>query len=353
MTVATETPWNFAFPHEEREAADRFFEEWHSSLKPHDNFEVYLLRQVAVNAVRIDRCQHQERAIRALHATRAGLCWDEDRRKAAEVLGARLRGSPTVVLHKLAATRQGCDWLIVRWEGLGRVLDANGEWDADQEALALDLLGLANEFREGPTPLDADLEGRRRLVRDEVDRLHALNARAMEELDGREREMAILGFGPDLDGQLAAVRRFERLCSRHLEWARNQLRSYRKGPNPDGSGPGSSRSGSYQIPSPAPPPARKTEEEWREATRALAASRTAAPSPEPAPVPEPTIVEESDEERVARMSPEERREAIRNHPEYQALSPLNRIMTLLTGEVAQPTNRRARRAQKARARRRG
>ena len=53
------------------------------------------------------------------------------------------------------------------------------------------------------------------------------------------------------------------------------------------------------------------------------------------------------------MTTEERQEAIRTHPDYVALSPMDRILTLLTGAVPEraPANRQARRARKARARR--
>ena len=211
LDTPPDSTWDALAPDLEIAAAKGRAEFWNSSLKPHDAFEVYLVDQVAAQSVRIDRCQHQERAVRRLHAKRANLRWDEDRRNAAEALGARLAQNPPLFARKLDGTKQGCEWLIARWEGLGAALAANGDWDAAQSSLALDLLGVPAALRNGPTPLDGDSGARLALVRAEVDRLKSLNARAMAELDDCERELALQGFGPDLDGQLSAIRRFERL----------------------------------------------------------------------------------------------------------------------------------------------
>src|SRR6267378_6097135 len=40
----------------------------------------------------------------------------------------------------MGRSRQGADWLIERWEGLGEALGTNGGWDEPQRRLAFDLL---------------------------------------------------------------------------------------------------------------------------------------------------------------------------------------------------------------------
>ena len=260
MTLDLDNPpdstWDVLPPEQELAAAKGRAAFWNSSLKPYNPHEVHLIDQVAIQSVRVDRCQHQERAIRRLHAKRAKLRWAEDRRNAAEALGAKLAHHPALVARKLDATAQGCDWLIGRWEGLGRALRDDGHWGDPQRKLALDLLGIPAEFRAGKTTAaDGDPATLAELARGEVERLRALKSRAMVELDDDEREMACQGFGPDHDGALAALRRFERSCSRRLEWSRNQLRSYRKNPMPDGSGPDEGKGSYHNRPLPDARPA--------------------------------------------------------------------------------------------------
>ena len=359
-----ETRWDFTLPHEEAEAADRLAAEWESSLRPFDNFECDLLRKIGVHSVRITRCQHHERALRTLHATRARLRWDEDRRTAAEATASRLPKAPSLVVAKLAATKQGCDWLIDRWEGLGRLLASDQNWDKSQESLAMDLLGVAPEFRRGPTPLDGDLDARRGLVRAEVDRLHALNARAMIEMDAAEREMAVQGFGPDHDGQLAEVRRFERSCTRGLEWSRNQLRSYRTSPIRSGmgtltgtaTGTGTGRFAPPPMPTP-PPPASRSGAEDREEQQFRAERQRAALQAMPAPVapPEtldltaavPAAVPETEPAATAEpsqdapLTPLESLRIVMGRPEILEMSPADRARALIRGLGSPPGGRRA------------
>ncbi len=200
---------------------------WAAELKPGSPRETWLVEQVAVESLRIERCQGQEGALRTLLAARASFRWDEDRGLAAEELGATLPKAPALVGRKLTRTRQGCDWMIGRWEGLGRVLDAKGDWDAAQKRLALDLLGTPAELRGGSTEADADLPSKRALIAAQVARLAASKAEALDELDALEHEAAELGMGPDLDRDLILVRRYERACTRRMEWALGQLKKER------------------------------------------------------------------------------------------------------------------------------
>ena len=287
--------WNLVLPQDEgQEASDRA-SQWNSALRPFDAFDVFLVDQIAVNSVRIERCQNQERTARSRNARRAALRWRQDRQLAAEELGAKLPKSPARIAGKLRSSNAGCLWLIGRWEGLGRILEANGDWDQAQRAMVLDLLGTPPDLRAGPSPLDFDLEGRRGLIRAEVELLQAEIATSLAELDEIDREAAEMGFGPDLDGELAAAQRFERTCNRRLEWAREQLRSGRRGPRPDGPGPNPGTDRGDRV-SHAPDwvvsPTHSTEEQFRAAVRAVDArkqtqatqAQTLAPAGPSAPV---------------------------------------------------------------------
>ncbi len=283
----------FLMPAEEARAAVDRAAEWNSSLKPYNAFEVYLVDQMAANSIRIQGCQHQEHGLRSRNAIRAKLRWDEDRGLAAEEMGAKLSRDPARFARRLQATLQGCDWMIDRWSRLGRILEAKGIWNEAQTALALDLLGVPKDLRDEPNPLEGAADDRREVVRVEVQRLECLKSKGLDVLDGHERDAAESGFGPDPDGDLAAIRRFERTCSRRFEWARGQLKAGRHGYPPDG--PTSPWAGPRPDTAPtATAPPRQTEEQLREQARAALApgaecpaAATAAVAPAPAAPPAP------------------------------------------------------------------
>ena len=359
--------------YDEAEAAARLAAEWNSSLKPFDAFEMRLVDDIALQTVRIDHCRQQQRDLRARRALRASKRWEDDRRDEAEALGATLAKSPAMVARQLRRTRQGCDWIIARWNLLLAALNAVGDWNPSQLKLACDLMGVPAEFREAPSPLPAEREGRDELVRREVETIEREKAEVLEDLECAERAHAEQGDGPDEGGELAALLRREQMFACRFEWSKDQLKKGRHA-HPTLNGPGGGRP-PIASPSAAPPPRpRKTEEEWRQVTQARAAIKSAQEAPNPPKESGsqalPTLVlsppqasaaeppgpppEESPEAIVARMTPEERREAIRNHPEFRALSPSGRIAALLTGDPSgRLPNRRERRAEEARRRRSG
>lgn len=353
-------------PGDEASAAIERAGEWESSLRPINVFEVFLVQQAAAHALSLERCQAHGRVLRTLAAKRASCRWDADRRLAAEELGARLAASPAIVARKLGRTRQGCEWLLERWEGLGRALEARGEWTEAEAARALDLLGTPADLRDGPNALDregiADLASQRReVVRAEVARLLRMKAEGLDDLDAHERAAAELGFGPD-DADLARVHRQERSCALRLQWAHGQLKKGRHDYRPDGSSPGRQTT-TTPVPAPAAPRPSppKTEAQYREEARALAARRR--PRPETAPIPTPPqpppepatmpetapILDESEpaapDEALVRQV-----EAILRRETPADRRP-GRLMALLAREGSVIDNRLARRVQAARARR--
>ncbi len=228
---------------------------WTPVLQPQDAYDDWLVEEMVVSSVRIDRCHAHEASLRTRQAARAALCWDVDRECDAEDLGARLTKAPAPVSRQLRRSKQGCAWLIFRWEGLSRILEAKGNWDEAQMRLALDLLGTPKELRDGPSPLDGD---RPALIRDQVAQLTRLRAEALDTLDAIDRADAEVGLAP-VDKAIALARRYEAACHRRLERAQSELQKNRRAASP------------AETPTPTAPPA----------------PPVAAPRPQPLPLPLP------------------------------------------------------------------
>ena len=250
---------------------------WGEWLRPSGEPQTWLVRKVALHSLQMDRCVAHEEAVRALEAERAGLHWEEDRLRAAEELGATLAKNPPLIARRLAATKQGCDWLIARWETLAAELESLGAWDAPHRSHALDLLGVPSEFRNTPAPFDAP-EGGDALthalhaIADEIARLDAFKADALDDLDAEERAAARVGFGPGFSRDLTLLRRYEAACSRRFDASLKRLRdAQRHAPTAERpSEPRVERPAPAQVATPAPPKV-----------------ATPAPAPSPAQVPAP------------------------------------------------------------------
>ena len=158
-------------------------------------------------SVRLRRCWKHDWALRMLAAERADTRWDEDRRLAAEELGARLATNPALIGRRLRRTLQGCQWLRERSEALAALLRAGHDWDEAGRGLALDLLGTPSALREGPTRLDppgsegeALREARLALAESELAALDRLRDESLAGLDESGRLSATLGFAPSSTG---------------------------------------------------------------------------------------------------------------------------------------------------------
>src|SRR4051812_45711066 len=135
--------------------------DWFDALKPQNEFQSWLVDEIAIISLRIDRCERMERRARDVKAMRAELCWEDDRRLDAVRLGGLLSKRPDEVVEELRRTPQGCEWLMTRWAMLAHMADVKGSWTPEQSRMAFDLLGTPTEFREGMKPgASLDLEGR-------------------------------------------------------------------------------------------------------------------------------------------------------------------------------------------------
>jgi hypothetical protein len=210
---------------------------WAAVIQPASPIDSYFVAQFATESVRVELCQREERILLLRRAAWAESGWDEDRRLAAEELGARLGKDPALVVRRLRQTSQGCDWLLQRWQGLNLSLEAGRSWDDDQRRLALDLLGFPAEFRGGPTPADpgpdegpAACIPQLAMVTEQMFELRRLKAEVMDDRDDVERDGATRGILPgdaQTERELALTRRYERACQRRLDEARRLLFSGR------------------------------------------------------------------------------------------------------------------------------
>src|SRR3954449_2002546 len=205
--------------------------DWFDALKPQDEFHSWLVDEVALISIRIDRCERMERRARDVKAMRAELCWADDRRLDAVRLGGLLAKRPDEVVEELRRTPQGCEWLMTRWAMLAHTADVKGSWTAEQSRMAFDLLGTPIEFREGNQPgASLDLDGRviesaedpAAVARREIEALKQ-RREIVEGLDEVNQALAVADLNDEDDPELRRLRRYESALHRRLRWCLAQL----------------------------------------------------------------------------------------------------------------------------------
>ncbi|WZO96258.1 hypothetical protein EP7_003247 [Isosphaeraceae bacterium EP7] len=224
-------------PEDEAQAARERGEQLVSSLRPMNAFELGLVETIAIESVRIDRCRIEERLVRDVRARRAGACWLDERKAEAAKLGKTLAGCPDEVAPKLSTSSAGCDWMLVRWQALGKVLEKTGDWSEPQRSLAMDLMGVSAEVREMDNPLDpsdgdALMSHLRELVESEIDGLLMRREEALDAIDDDLREATSMGLIAVDDPTLVLLRRYETASFRRQRWALDMLHKGRQKPAP-------------------------------------------------------------------------------------------------------------------------
>jgi hypothetical protein len=217
-------------PLQDAEAFARRAEQFNSSLRPMNAFEMNLVETVAAETVRIERCRNEEHLARDFRARRAEHCWADERRADTAQLARALPRKPDVIAPRLASTAPGCDWLLARWDALGLALDNAGEWTEAQTGLALDMLGIPADLREDTlsTPLDppaglALIDHLRDLVAGRIDVLQARKHETLDAIEDEQQEATTLGLLAVDDPTLILLRRYETASFRRLRWAINLL----------------------------------------------------------------------------------------------------------------------------------
>ncbi len=174
----------------------------------------------------IDRAQRIEADLRAAAVWRARTMWHDDRQVEVAHLGATLARDPARVALLLQQTPHGCDWLLERWRGLARVVEAGTLWNDEQSELVFDMLGVPRPIRTGfPTGTTPDDQAR--LARNVLTDLTARHARVVE-ADEVARKLASNDARDTPTVELRQVRRYELGLFRQLRW----LLSTTFGPTP-------------------------------------------------------------------------------------------------------------------------
>jgi len=215
-------------PEDEPAEVNNRFGAWSDELKPFGNFDFWISEQICVESVNIQNLRRHEFVLRHAQVHRARTGWEIDRAFDAAELAAELADQPEMVSLRLRMSAHGAALMIGRWEALAAILRIHGRWDEAQRALALDLLGVPQALRQGPTRLDPK-DGREaaevilEVIAAEVAELSRLKAEELDAQDARERAAAELGFGSVLGPELRAVRRQLSACQRRLEWYKRAL----------------------------------------------------------------------------------------------------------------------------------
>jgi hypothetical protein len=206
--------------------------EFFNTLKPQNHFHGWLVGAIALLTFKIDRAERMDRRVRDKIAIKAELCWDDDKRIEAELLGEQLANRPAVVIEQLRKTPQGCEWLMARWAMLAYVADTkDGKWTPEQEQLAFDLLATPKDFREGHKPgVSLDFRGKivdagtnlAEVARREIDALEERRevVRALDEIN---QSLAQADLYDDTDAELRRLRKYEGSLHSRLRWCVRQL----------------------------------------------------------------------------------------------------------------------------------
>jgi hypothetical protein len=200
-------------------------------LKPQNEYHVWLVGELAVCSVRIDRAERMERCLRERNSLKAELVWDDDARLEAERLGGAIGSRPAEIVEQLRRSPVGCDWLISRWSMLAHAADG-APWTPVQVALAFHLLGTPMEFREGQKPgkilgFNGDVidltEKESDLARREIALLIERREQVLP-LDEVNRALTQVDLLDESNPELKNLRRYEAALHSKFRWALRELR---------------------------------------------------------------------------------------------------------------------------------
>ena len=194
---------------------------WFHTLKPQNELQDWLVDQISIYSLRIDRAERMERRLRDRKSLAAELVWDDDARLAAEVLGAKVAANPAAIVQQLRRSPAGCDWLIGRWEWLERAALAEAGWSSIQAELAAHLLGLPAEFAD-LAGVGTAAEDRVALARRESEALR-VRREAVEPLDEVDRALTEADLFDESHPELRRLRRQESALHTRIRWCLAQF----------------------------------------------------------------------------------------------------------------------------------
>lgn len=217
-------------PVDEADEVARRVEVWNERFRPSSEYEGWLVEYAAGSSVRISSCRTHDQLVTRHEALRARDGWNADRRIEAEELASSLARHPAKVAAALKGTFHGRELLIGRWTMLARVIENGRPWDEGQQALALNLMGVPAEFRDGLTAKPAaelsksSAEVCLATARGEIARLSDPESQArLAAIDLDLREKATLGASPSPSANVRRIRRYEAVNDRRMLWALEQL----------------------------------------------------------------------------------------------------------------------------------
>jgi hypothetical protein len=124
------------------DAADRF-DTYLRALRPEDAVQRDLVRRAALASVRLEYAEHYQAARLSQRARSAESDWDDRRAAEVDEAARQLDADPAAALRRLERIACGAQWLIDRWEELGRAVEQIGHWDEPRIDRAARLLGYA------------------------------------------------------------------------------------------------------------------------------------------------------------------------------------------------------------------
>jgi hypothetical protein len=205
---------------------------WAREIRPQSDGAGWALDRCVAASIQIEQCETAYDALVVEQTTRARLTWDGDRKVAAATLMAKLAKAPMLVTYQLEATKQGAETMIAVWSRLGEANEANGSWSDGEASVALDLLGVPANLREGRTRLDSPAAvdpavHRRCLVIDECARLAGRIKEALGALDAIARTHAERSALVVLTPEASRLHRYERDAWRRY---RESMKAAKAGP---------------------------------------------------------------------------------------------------------------------------
>ena len=193
--------------------------DWLPELKAEGPFQLYQVERMAAAAVLLERCKEQETDYRYRLASRTEAGRDLDLSVAIEDIAVSLPRRPARVAKRLQQSVHGNEWLLARLRTLTELIsgpEGSGTLrplDEDNRRLALDVLGVAPELRQGPTALDlpagagtgseADLAAHQaRVIDDRIAQLERFKTVDLVEVEAIDRDANTMGRETRIDPEI-------------------------------------------------------------------------------------------------------------------------------------------------------
>jgi hypothetical protein len=217
-------------PDDLAQIADTRFIDLSIDLNPKGALETLLVRDMATSSAQLERAEALWMLDLQRVIDRAKVCWDADRRLAAENLGARLHQDPSRIARALFETAHGAVWLADRWHGLSALLEQNGRLTEDQRILACDLAGVPVELRDSHyrVPACDDTSGLAAVIELHLDEIDSHMKKALMPLEQAELDNVLVGMTVTEDATTARHRRYVQTHRRAFDKAFNQLMRLRE-----------------------------------------------------------------------------------------------------------------------------